>query len=196
MSKLRILFIALMVIPSFGLWGQADQKAIEARLDQFIRYSNEKNWDKAFDLMYPKLFTKVSKQELLDIMQGMEADGMEIQVNNARITAMSEPVKEGAETFTRLTYASDIVVQIRKDGIYDAPKPIQAIEQQFKAVYGAENVQWKAEEKKYYIRAAKSMMAIDIGHGDWRLIEINEDQPALMEYLFSPEILDKVVRAK
>jgi hypothetical protein len=168
--------------------------AIQAKLNAFIGYSNNKEWDKAFDLIYPKLFTKIAKQDLVDMMVSMEADGMSLNMGDARITSSSSPMTEGNETFVRVEYTSNLTVKIKPAGLYDAPKAIQAIEEQFIAAYGKSNVKWDESRKEFRIIANKSMLAIDSGNKDWKLLEINMDQPELMEYLFSPAILDELVR--
>ncbi len=193
----KIFFILSMFVCSFVLQGQAVvNPAIQAKLEAFISYSNQKEWDKAFDLMYPKLFTKVPKQDLVDLMVGLESEGIVLQLSNLRITSTSVPVVEGGETFVRVEYTADMVVGVKPGGMYDDLKPILGMTQQFKDTYGAQNVKWSEERKEFQILAHKAMMAIDSDDTGWTLVEINMDQPDLMEYLFSPGIMDALVHVE
>jgi len=167
--------------------------AIQVRFDSFIHYSNLGQWEKAFNLIYPKLFSVVSRQEMVQMMQDMEA-GLDIRMEKTKITEASAPVKEGNETFVRLTYTTQIAMSIEKGGVYDASKPIQAIGDQLKATYGGRSVQWDANAKQYNIISTKDMMAIKSDDADWYLIEINLEQPGLMESLFPATIMDQLVR--
>jgi hypothetical protein len=195
MNTIKIFFILSAVLFTSVLKGQATiNPAIKASLDAFIEHSNKKEWDKAFDMLYPKLFTKVPKQELVDLMAGMEADGMSINMQNTRITSTSVPVEEGNETFVRVEYVADLQVDIKPQGIYDYPKSISAIDEEFRKTYGGSNVKWVADNKQFKIIARKAMMAIETEKGNWKLVEINMDQPELMEYLFSPSIMEALVR--
>ena len=195
MNTIKIFFILSAVLFTTVLKGQATiNPAIKSTLDAFIEHSNKKEWDKAFDLLYPKLFTKVAKQDLIDLMAGMEADGMSLNMHNTRITSTSVPVEEGNETFVRVEYVADMEVDIMTEGKYDYPKAITAIDEEFKSTYGASNVKWVSDNKQFKIIARKAMMAIEIEKGNWKLVEINMDQPELMEYLFSPSIMDALVR--
>jgi len=169
--------------------------AIKAKLDTFIEYSNAQQWDKAFDLIYPKLFARVPKQDLVDLMQ-RTAIGLSIRMDNTKVISSSSPVKEGEETFVRLSYSSELTMGIEQGGIYDAPKAIQAIGDQLKSTYGGRSVQWDETMKQYRIQSTKNMMAIHSGDGDWKLVEINIEQPELMEFLFSPFIMDTLVRVE
>lgn len=197
MSFKKFLFVCSAVLFSFALKGQTGvNPAIKAKLDAFIQYSNNQEWDKAFDLLYPKLFTKVAKQDLVDLMAGMEADGLMLTMSNARIVSTSVPVVEGNETFVKVNYKADLLVNIMPMGLYDSNKSMMAIDEQFKATYGVENVQLDQNRKEYHIKATKSMMAIKTGNEDWKLVEINMDQPELMAYLFSPSVMESLVRVE
>lgn len=169
--------------------------AIQVRFDSFIHYSNLSQWDKAFNLVYPKLFSQVPKAEMVQLMLDM-SQGLDIKMENTMITGATAPIREGNETFVRVTYTSTLSMQIEQGGIYDAPKPIQDIGNQLKSTYGGRSVQWDADEKKYNIMATKNMMAIRNDGGEWYLIEINMEQPVLMESLFPGNILDQLVRTE
>jgi len=197
MNTFKLLFVLCAFFTTSLVTGQANiNPAIKTSLDAYIKYSNEKNWDKAFDLLYPKLFTRVPKQDLVDLMVGMEKDGMSLGMKNTRITSTSVPVSEGTETFVRVEYDADMDVILAAGSSYDHPKPVMSMEQQFKATYGDSNVKWSEDQKTYQIKAHKAMMAINTGDDKWKLVEINMDQPELMEYLFSPSIMDALVRVE
>ena len=53
---------------------------------------------------------------------------------------------------------------------------------------------WNVDTKEFTIKAPKTMMAVNIGNDTWTLIEINMDQPELMAAMFSPTIMDKLVK--
>jgi hypothetical protein len=195
MKNIKIFFILSVVLFSSAVKGQAVvNTAIKNTLDTYIDYSNKQDWNNAFDMLYPKLFTKVSKQELIDLMGGPGSEGLNLQMKNTRITSTSVPVQEGSETFVRVEYESDMEVSIVAGGDYDAPKAIQAMDEQFKNTYGKDNVKWEEGTKQYKIKANKAMMFINSGSDVWTLIEINMEQPQLMESLFSPSIMDALVR--
>lgn len=195
MNTLKLFFILCMVLFTSVIRGQATiNPGIKSTLDAFIAYSNSQDWDKAFDLLYPKLFTKVSKQELVDLMGGQEAEGMILKMQNTRITSTSVPVVEGSETFVRVEYVADMEADIIPGGMYDYPKSITALDEQFRAVYGSSNVKWNADGKEFQIIVRKAIIAVENGKDNWTIVEINMDQPALMEYLFSPTIMDALVR--
>jgi hypothetical protein len=169
---------------------------IQQRLDRFIELTNQKNWNEAFDILYPKMFTSISKQELVDIMNSEETNGITLQLANRRITAFSSPFEDGGETFVRVSFTADQTVAIKSGGMYDYPKSITGMEQQFKQTYGDNNVKWNEEQKTFTILAHKSMIAVRQEGKDWYLVEINPEQPELMESLFSEAVLNALVRVE
>jgi hypothetical protein len=186
----------ILFISSLGYSQLTSNPDIQNRLDAFIDLTNQHKYSEAFDLMYPKMFTRVGKQELVDMMTAMNNDGLAVSIENRRITSFSAPVEEGNEKFVRIEYTADMIVGLTKGGLYDSPKASQAMLQQFQNTYGETNVKWNADEKKYAIRAHKAMMAIQQDGGEWYLIEINPDQMELMQSLFSESVINALVKVE
>ncbi len=197
MNTIKSLFILSGVLLSTLLCGQASiNPAIQATLDGFIKQSNERQWDKAFDYMYPKMFDQVSKQDLVDMMKSTQEDGLTISVNNVKITSTSVPVESNGETFVRVEYVSDMKVNITSGSIYDYPKSTFAMREQFENNFGASNVKWDENNREFQVHARKAMMAINTDGDVWKMVEINMDQPALMEHLFPADVMESLVRVE
>ena len=190
--------IITLVILAFtlGLSAQVTHNPdIQKRLDAFIDLTNQKKYSEAFDLMYPKMFDHVSKQELIDLTSPKDS-GLSLQITNHQNTRFSAPFQDGSETFVRLDFNADIIVDVTKGGMFDYPKATLGILQQFQATYGEENVDWNEAEKQYTIKADKAMMAIKGNEGVWYLAEINPDQMELMESLFSEPVVNALVKVQ
>lgn len=191
----RILF-SLFILSMSVLTAKAQlsyNAVIQEKIDGFIEASNAGNWDKALDYMYPKMFTQVSKEQLVDLMRQMDG-GLEIKMTNTKVTSTKGPVEDGGERFVRVNYTGDMSVKVVPGGMFDDTKPIMGMEQQFKDIYGESNVKYDAATKEFTIRADKSMIAVKGENTDWSLVEINTDQMQLMEYLFSPAVMTALVR--
>jgi len=196
MKILKSLFV--LVLSAFVISVSAQDSAnpeIQTKLVSFIDLTNQKNYAQAFDLMYPKMFDQVSKQDLIDLMSSMNDEGLSLQIANPKITSYSAPFQDGNETFVRLDYTADMVIDIAPGGMFDHPKPAQGMLEQFEATYGKENVKYSEQEKRYTIMATKAMMAIQ-QNGEWFLVEINPDQMELMKSLFSEPVLNALVMVK
>src|SRR5258706_14599118 len=148
----KLVYIITLFLFSTSLMAQVKVNPdIQKKVDAFITLSNEKKWDEAFDFMYPKLFTKVPKQDLIDIMTGMDQDGLSLQRSNVKLSSVSKPLKDENETFVRLEYTGDLLVTVKSGSLYDTPSSIQGMTTQFETSYGKESVKWDADNKKYTI---------------------------------------------
>ncbi len=197
MNTVKILFFALAFVVVSSLNAQVTgNPEIQKKLDSYIELTNQKKYSEAFDLLYPKMFTNVSKQELIDVVKTEDDNGLSIQLKNRRINAFTEPFIDGTETFVRISYSVEMLVDITPGGLYDYPKSIIGIQQQFEDTYQKNNVKWDADKKQYTILADKSMMAVQPENKEWYLVEINQDQPQLMESLFSEAVMKALVRVE
>ena len=190
----KIYCILIAGLCTLSVYGQTDRHpGIEKRLDVFIDLTNQKKYSEAFDLMYPKMFDQVSKQELVDLMTSMDQDGLSLQIMNKEILSFSAPLQDGEETFVRMDYNADVVMDIKSGGMFDYPEANSAMLQQFKSAYGEANVTWMPEKKRFEVLMEKSMIAVQKGGGDWYLVEINPDQMELMKYLFPEAVMNTLV---
>ncbi len=192
----KFFFMVAAFLVTFSLTAQVKVNPdIQLKFNSFVELSNQQKWDQAFDLMYPKLFTQVPKQDLVDLMTSMEQDGLSFTRSNIKFKSSSEPIVEGNETFVKVDYTGNLSVKINEGSIYDAPKPISGMTEQFQTSYGKENVKWDGDGKTYTINVTISMIAIQ-SNSQWYLIEINKDQMGLMESLFPAPIMDALVRTE
>jgi hypothetical protein len=189
-------FLTLFVcVLSISLYAQVNgNKAISDKLNAFITLSNQKKYSEAFDLMYPKMYEHVSKEELVDLMASMDREGVTLRINNPAITSFSEPFPDGSETFVRVEYTADMTIDIAEGSMYDSEKACFGMKQQFQSAYGDDNVKWDYATKRFSILVHKAMMAIQKDGGDWYLAEINLDQMDLMRALFSEAVMKTLVK--
>lgn len=188
--------IFILAISMFALTLKAqvtDNQEIQSRLDAFIDLTNQKNYNDAFDMMYPKMFSQIGKQDLIDLMNSTNADGLSFQIANRRNTTYSAPFRDGNEDFVKVNFTADMEIQVVPGSAYDHPKPAAGMLQQFQTTYGAENVKFDQEAKKYTIATDKMMMAVREDGREWHLVEINLDQMDLMKALFSEPVIKTLV---
>jgi|SRR5688572_27125378 len=194
MNSIRSLFVFAALLLAGTLQAQVSANPeIQKRLDAYIDLTNQKKYSEAFDLMYPKVFSLVGKQELIDMMDAAYSDGLSLQLTSHKITTYSAPFTDGNETFVRIEFDADMAVQIAPGGSYDAQKPILGMLEGFRTTYGPENVKWDATKKLYTIHTHKKMLAIQEEGKEWYLIEINKDQMDLMKSLFSEAVINALV---
>ena len=134
MNTRHLYGLLLFLCISISAWGQSTlNPAIKTRFDAYIKYFNEQQWAKVFDMSYPKLFNSITKEELINLTIASVQDGLSQKIEDVKITSSSAPVVDGKETFVRFSFDSKMIVKIRNGSVYDEMKPIQSIHEQFNA---------------------------------------------------------------
>jgi hypothetical protein len=168
-----------------------DGQGITERLGEYFEATKAKDWQKVVDMVYPKLFTLVDKSEMVQMFQDMEGNGMEFQMGEFEIRAISEIASHHGERFALVDYLA--VMKIRFTSQADRDPEVQALLQaNFEQHYGAENVRYKREDNSFEIRAEKAMFAIsDEGSQAWAFIESDSVNEALIGAIIPDEIKEK-----
>lgn len=168
-----------------------DNQAITGRLGEYFEATKAKDWQKVVDMVYPKLFTLVDKSEMVQMFQDMEGNGMEFQMGEFEIRAISEVASHQGERFALVDYVA--VMNIRFTSQADRDPEVQALLQvNFEQHYGAENVRYQPEDNSFEIRAEKAMFAIsDEGSQAWAFIESDSANEALIGAIIPDEIKEK-----
>jgi len=75
------------------------KEAIETRLLSYFNHTNNSEWNEMLDMVYPKVFTRIPRQDMLNQFQGMEESGMFLQTDNEKVQKVSEVFTVNEEDF-------------------------------------------------------------------------------------------------
>lgn len=188
-----LLVIALLsgVLPLTG-YTQSDDRsaAITSKLEQFFQATQEKDWDQVLDLTYPKLYELVPREQMLEVFQSMESQGMGIEMNNMKIHKIYGAEDYENETFTAVDYSMQLKLILHGDDFDD--DTLDFMKTSFETTYGAEKISLDRDNKTFVINADKTLFAIaNIGELDWHFIEKNAEQTMILEKLIPEEVMRK-----
>jgi hypothetical protein len=143
------------------------------------------DWDGMTDMMYPKIFTLSSKEQVKAQMKQMEDMGINITGTNTKVAKISDIIRYGKEKFCEVSYKSDLKIKISGQ----ATEMITLLEGQFKQVYGSDNVVLDEENSQFLVDANKSMIAVaSIDKNDWAYFEFNTNEPKILELLLPDDV--------
>ena len=175
---------------AIGLSAQnTDHRAVVSdSLEVYLQANYDKDYDKIMDMVYPKLFDIVAREEMIAMFKGMESEGIEFEISNGGVDKISDLVVHEQERFSRVDYHMDMMM--RFTGIeYEAEATQNVIFSSLQAQYGEENVSRK--DGAFYITTDKTMVAIaPLDAESWKFMEMNKDQPQLLEMLLPQEIIE------
>ena len=174
---------------------QKDYKqVIGAKIDKFISLSNDKKWNEAFDMMYPKLFESVTKEELINMMAEMDASGVEINIPSHEIKSYSVVAIHENEKFVFVEYQANQTLKLSEE-LTANEETRGALMFNLRSSFGTNSVVFDEETKAFNIDANKSLFAIaDKNTDNWYLIENNEEQKELLNHVIPANIQEKFLK--
>lgn len=173
---------------SISAQGSDHRRSVSDSLQVYLQANYDKDYDKIMDMVYPKLFDIVAREDMIAMFKGMESEGIEFELSDGLIHSISEVMVEDGKRFSRVDYSMKMMM--RFSGIeYESEATQDIIHTSFQAQYGEDNVSRK--EGAFYIQTDKTMIAIaPIGEESWKFMEMNRDQPQLLEMLLPVEIIE------
>lgn len=159
-------------------------------LSNYLDAFNNGDWDAVLDMIYPKLFDIISKEQMRLVFLQMEEMEMEMQTDFNKVERISEVINYESLKFCRVYYNGGLSIKIR--GLMLENKEL--LKQSFIDTYGRENVEYDDEDNKFEIEARKSMIAISkIDSNQWSYIEYNEQQDEVLKLLIPDKVLAQIM---
>ena len=193
MKKLLVLLFPLL---SFAVLAKASPTPNDYRqeimevLDVYFQANVDKDYDTILDMIYPRLFEIVSKEEMKQLFTQMEAEGINYQVKGAEISSISNLVLHEGQQFALVKYILQIGLEFKGEQ-YASAEVQQMLMGTFKAQYGEDNV--KLEEGAYWINAKNEMFAIaPASSKDWKFMEKKTGMEQLVNDFIPAEVQEKL----
>ncbi|MCO6480050.1 MAG: hypothetical protein J5I94_25655 [Phaeodactylibacter sp.] len=192
MQKFTTLLILLISTAFTTLAQSSDTTAIQQRLDEYFRATEAKDWKKVVDMVYPKLFNLVEKEEMVQLFADMEGNGMAFQMKDFKVHGISEPVAHEGERYALVNYSAAMNIRFTSAAYRDT-NMVENIRANFAATYGEENVHYNKEDNSFDIQAHKAMFAIaPEGSEEWAFMENNPGQEGLLGALIPEAVREKL----
>lgn len=192
--KLRLsafLFIALLFAACSAKESLMDR--FKTDLDSFTEAYNSGDWEKVTSMMYPKLFTVTSKEELVRGIKTLDTMGMKTKIKISGIDNISEIVESGGDKFVLINYRTNLHIEL-SGKMWEQVEPIKA---GFEAKFGAENIKFDREKKTFNIAGKQKMIAsTPKDKNDWKYIEHDTNIGDYITRMIIPEDVLKKFEGK
>jgi len=191
--KKSIVFLLLSASFLAQAAAQNTRESIQARVDNYFEATEKKDWDAVVDMLYPKLFEVVTKEEMTGVFQGIESEGMKIGMKNFAVNTISDVITHEGEKFASVSYDMEMNIQFTSVE-YRETSVQEMIKSSFEGLYGAENVNYHPEDFSFDIKAARTMFAVAKEDTmDWFFIENDPSQKELTAMLIPAEVVERLV---
>ena len=151
---------------------------------------NKGNWDAVINMIYPKLFDLITKEQMIKSFNQLDEMGMDLKTDFNKIEKISEVINYENSKFCRVYYNARFTIKI--SGVMIENK--DQLGQSFIAYYGAENIKYDDTNSKFEIKAKKSMIAVSkTNSNEWSYIEYNEPEEEILKQLIPEKVLVQII---
>ncbi len=167
----KIILLLSVILCANMLFAQQNLKQhFSSELIKYTKAFNQKDWDKVAEMVYPKIFTRISKENLITIAEGMDSMGLTMKTNFKHITKVSKIVTYGNEKYCKIGYFGIVTIKLS----FLMSQTYSMWQDQFNKEFGKENVEYNSDKSMFTIKANRSMLAISpkntIG---WKFLDID-----------------------
>jgi len=189
MKKYIILICLLNSVSSGFSQFAKDSAELVTRLDTFIQYNRDMNFDKIMDYTYPKLFTIATKEQVKEALESVfNSDELTLKMDSLKTEKIYPLFASGNNRYAKVNYSMLILMTPKpmKDTA-DIGMLVSIMQKQF----GDENVRFDKNTNTMIIYQKLDMAAIkDELSPEWTFFNLNKDDP-MMDLLLDKEIISK-----
>ncbi|MCT4601976.1 MAG: hypothetical protein N4A59_03575 [Marinifilum sp.] len=187
----RIITFTILCFAITSVLAQKNLKnTFEKDLISYTNAFNNKQWNLVTEMMYPRIFEMMSKDNMIMVMEGMDNMGVKMTTDFKSIDRISDVVESGNEKYCKIHYYG--VVKVKLSGLMSQGSAL--VQPKFEQEFGKENVKYNEESNSFTIQAHRAMIAVaDKKSSDWKYIDINSPQAKGLQKLI-PEHVKRQLR--
>lgn len=186
----QVLLIATLALITLSANAQSlstkDNAAIDAKVDQFLKLMEKKDYTKVLDFMYPPIFEHTSKKDMFQIFEMLEQSGIELKFKNTEVLS-KQGLKTVKETkYALIKYRFELDLPLNTDELRGyAPLLVPVLQSNF----GKENVTYNKSQNLINAKGEKFLMAInDPKYSDWLFLIYDSSMRTAIEKTIPAEV--------
>ncbi len=178
----------------FGVFGKAQEDtSLVNRVNQMLKLTQVKDLEKVMDFTYPKLFTVAPKEALIEVMKNTyETDEYIIELDSVNVVTIFPVFKINDTSYVKIKHT--MLMKMKYKEPYDTADKeskgfmVSLMQQRF----GEGNVRFDPIANSLNIFMIPAMVGIKTKSTNWTFVNLNEDNPAMLNTLFSKQVLNKL----
>lgn len=177
-----------------GIIANAQQDtALIRRVNEMLNYTQLKDLDKVMDYTYPRLFTIAPRDALMAAMKSaFETDEFVVELDSVKVHTIFPVFMMNDTSYVKVRHTMLMKMKYKKP--YDiADKDskesmVSLMEQRF----GKGKVRFDPVANSLNIFMVPDMVGIKDRSSMWTFANLNEDNPEMLNMIFSKKVLDKL----
>jgi len=193
----KVILIGLLTVGSMALRAQElsaeDKTDLTNTISQFLKHTKNLDFGAIVDMSYPKIFELATKEQMLEILNGLTAMGFELSYDS--ITSQ-EPVlvaENDSIKYALINYYSEMVMKITNEELRNE-ESINLLKLSLANTGGVNSIDYVEERSSLVIKGNKRLLAIkDNSYGpQWTAIEFDVNNAVLNSMLIPTSVLTKI----
>jgi len=193
--KSILLWLSFLVV---GIIGNAQQDtSLLNRVTEMLKLTQLKDLEKMMDYTYPKLFTIAPREALITVMKNAyETDEFTIELDSVKILTIFPVFVITDTSYVKIKHT--MLMKMKYKEPYDTADKdskelvVSLMEQKF----GKGSVRFDPVANSLNIFMTPDMVGIKTKASKWTFANLNEDNPEMLNMLFSKKVLDKLKEFK
>lgn len=174
---------------------QEDRRLAE-RLDSALHYTSISDLEKLMDFTYPKLFTLVPKEQMLETLKsGLVNDEFIATVDSVKVVRIFPVFTSGKGKYAKLLHTMRLNMQFREALDTSAGGEVEELMKSMRQTFGEGKVSFNKKTNTVSVMTLVSMVAIkDEQSPEWTFVTFDDDEEdhELGAVLFPEEVLQKL----
>jgi hypothetical protein len=194
----KVLLTAISFFVIISTFSQTDSE-LKNRLKLFMEANNALNFERIMDYTYPKLFTIVTREQMIEVMNNtFNNDEIKISMDSLKVDSVYKEFKLQANSYAKIKYSMKLVMKFKEDTTATENEKNKMNESMLAAMqgqFGKANVITDSAGC-LHIKVVTNMVAIKDEYAkEWCFVNLKEGDPLTKE-LLTDELLDKLATYK
>ena len=181
-----------------GIAANAQQDtSLVKRVNEMLKLTQLKDIEKIMDYTYPKLFTIAPRETLITVMKNAyETDEFLIELDSVKVVTIFPVFVMNDTSYVKVKHT--MLMKMKYKEPYDTADKdsrefmVSLMEQKF----GKGKVRFDPVTNSLNIFMVPEMVGIKYKASKWTFANLNEDNPEMLNMLFSKKVLDKLKEFK
>ena len=194
---MKSIFLGLSFV-FFGIIVNAQQDtSLVSRVNEMLKLTQSKDIEKVMDYTYPKLFTIVPKETLITAMKSAyDTEEFTMEFDSVKIHTLFPVFVINDTSYVKVKHT--MLMKMKYKEPYDTADKesrefmISLMQEKF----GKGNVRFDLVANSLNIFMIPDMVGIKTKTSNWTFANLDDDNPAMLNMLFSKQVLDKLGKFK
>ncbi len=186
----NLLLILVGVCCKLVVEAQPDAR-LQLRLNNFMHANNTMNFDTVLAYTYPKLFTLVTRDEMMETLQNtFDNDQVKIGLDSLTIDSIYPVFKMQEGSYAKIRYSMKMIMRFKHKDSDSTQQENEVILAAMQSQFGKEKTSLDKNGNIVIHLTSLMLGAKDKYAKDWCFINLKDGDP-IVSQLFSKEIIDK-----